>query len=99
MLLCLAPAGSEPGVVETRTVQIVPQNPMSSSTVETRHVVTTHQLPTQVVTKTITVEGDSSDLSPEELQALMEQAGASQGDDVEITGFTTTTQVVKVFVK
>ena len=103
----LAVVGNEPGLVETRTVQIVPQSESELLRTETIRiippqvqtnqserncVITTHTLPTEVITKTITIEGDTSSMSPEELQKLIED---SADGEVE-TSTMTTTQVVRV---
>lgn len=55
--------------------------------------VTTEYLPTEVITKTITIEGDSTDLSAEEIQKLLSQAPEQYNNDLE--GLTST-QVVRV---
>ena len=52
----------------------------------------TEQLPTEVITKTITIEGDSQDLTQEEIEKLLSQAPEEFGD---IDKFTST-QVVRV---
>ena len=54
--------------------------------------VSTEQLPTEVITKTITIEGDSTDLTQEEIENLLSQAPEEIGD----YGKFTTTQVVRV---
>jgi len=56
--------------------------------------VSSDQLPTEVITKTITIEGDSTELSPEDIQRLLSQAPEEVGD----IGSFTTTQVVRVSV-
>ena len=54
--------------------------------------VSTEQLPTEVITKTITIEGDSTDLTQEEIEKLLSQAPEEVGD----IGSFTSTQVVRV---
>ena len=55
--------------------------------------VSTEQLPTEVITKTITIEGDSTDLTQEEIEKLLSQAPEEFGD---IGEFTSTREFLKL---
>ena len=80
----------ESQVIETETIQSVQPE------VEMRQTgncfVRTEVLPTEVITKTITAEGDSSSLTPQELKNLLEKTGSDEGD----TDVSTVTQVLHV---
>lgn len=54
--------------------------------------ITTEYLPTEVITKTITIEGDSTELTEEEIQQLLSQAPEEMNNMESITS----TEVVRV---
>lgn len=80
----------ESKVIETETIQSM--QPEVGKRQTGNCFVRTEVLPTEVITKTITVEGDSSSLMPEELKNLLEKAGSDEGD----TEVSTVTQVLHV---
>ena len=71
------------GAVITRTVMIDGQRTTEPSRTETIHQVT---MPTEIITKTITIEGDGTPLTAQELRDIMaHQAGDSFQTDQVVT--------------
>lgn len=67
----------------TRTVMIDGQRTMDPTRTETIHTVT---MPTEIITKTITIEGDGTPLTAQELRDIMaQQAGDSFQTDEVVT--------------
>lgn len=83
-------------VIKTEIIEVdlTPSHHMDSFTEEEdpRELsISTEQLPTEVITKTITIEGDSTELTAEEIEKLLKQAPEQVGD---LENFTST-QVVR----
>ena len=71
------------GAVITRTVMIDSQRTADPTRTETIHTVT---MPTEIITKTITIEGDGTPLTAQELRDIMaQQAGDSFQTDQVVT--------------
>lgn len=81
-------------VIKTEIIEVdlTPSQMESFTEDEGDFVVNTEQLPTEVITKTITIEGDSTEFTQEEIQKLLSQAPEQVGD----IGSITSTQVVRV---
>ncbi|XP_032232116.2 band 4.1-like protein 3 isoform X2 [Nematostella vectensis] len=83
----------EGGVVVTRTVTIDGENRMVPVTSETvRHTA----MPTEIITKTITIEGDGGPLTAAELKEIMAQQATATTSEVITTSYTTTTRTQTV---
>uniref|UniRef100_A0A7M5VCR8 FERM domain-containing protein n=1 Tax=Clytia hemisphaerica TaxID=252671 RepID=A0A7M5VCR8_9CNID len=80
-------------VIKTEIIEVdlTPSQMESFTEDEGDFVVNTEQLPTEVITKTITIEGDSTEFTQEEIQKLLSQAPEQVGD----IGSITSTQVVR----
>ena len=84
-------------VIKTEIIEVdlTPSQHMESFTEDDEQrdlSISTEQLPTEVITKTITIEGDSTELTAEEIEKLLKQAPEQVGD---LENFTST-QVVRV---
>ncbi|XP_066918345.1 titin-like isoform X2 [Clytia hemisphaerica] len=81
-------------VIKTEIIEVdlTPSQMESFTEDEGDFVVNTEQLPTEVITKTITIEGDSTEFTQEEIQKLLSQAPEQVGD----IGSITSTQVVRM---
>lgn len=106
-IIILAPPDSEPGVVETQRFPTTPNDttvvrteiievdmtPRQLELDDDQDIyITTEHLPTEVITKTITIEGDSTELTEEEIKQLLSQAPEELNNLENITS----TEVVRV---
>ena len=92
LLLYLQPEGVGPdGAIITRTVMIDGQRTSEPTRTETiRHVT----MPTEIITKTITIEGDGTPLTAQELRDIM----AQQAGDGLVSEQVVTRVIIKQFI-